>query len=184
MRLLLVCLAFWGQLAPKAPENPSRDSQPLEKSPYFAYVDREYIFTIEVVEPGIPLLNFVCMSDNENRLIAKDVRFELGNRKSAGKMFVIDTADPKQPMMVSSIAVHVRSSFGFRIEGDFEKAKELYGVTIRLGAEDFKLVPLTSPNFENLVLKVNRINLGSPDFSDDWQVLKLESMGSRSAARK
>jgi len=31
---------------------------------------------------------------------------------------------------------------------------------------------------------VNRLNLASPDFSDDWRVLKLELLGSRSPARK
>ena len=50
--------------------------------------------------------------------------------------------------------------------------------------EDFKLVPLTSFEFENLALKINRLNLGSPDFSDDWRVLKLDTLGARVPARK
>jgi hypothetical protein len=43
---------------------------------------------------------------------------------------------------------------------------------------------LTSFDFENLALKINRLNLDSPDFTDDWRVLKLEIMGSRESAKR
>jgi hypothetical protein len=77
-----------------------------------------------------------------------------------------------------------RSSFGVRIQGDFGDARELWGVTIRVGEEDFKLAPVSSLVFENLVLKVNKINLASPDFRDDWQALKLEVIGMRGPASR
>jgi hypothetical protein len=157
-------------------------SQPLEKSAYFAFVDHDYIFTIEIVKPGVPLLNFVSMTDQENSVPAKNIRLSLENRKVAVRFFTIDTGD--QPMAVSSMSVHRRSSFGFRLNGDFGDAKELLGVTIQMGTEDFKLVPLRSFDFETLAIKINRINLGSPDFSEDWRVLHMESMGARSPARK
>jgi hypothetical protein len=157
---------------------------PLEKSPYFAFVDRDYIFTIEVVKPGVPLLNFVSMKDEENRIYAKDIRLALDNRKAVAKLLSVETGEFRQPMSLASIAIHPRSSFGVRLDGDFEDAKELYGATIRLKDEDLQLVPLSSFDFESLVLKVNRLNLGSPDFSDDWRVLKMSVMGTRSPARK
>jgi len=53
-----------------------------------------------------------------------------------------------------------------------------------VGEEDMKLVPLASFDFENLALKVNRLNLRSPDFSDDWRILKLETMGTRERTRR
>jgi hypothetical protein len=152
---------------------------PLEKSAYFAFVDHDYIFTVEVVNPGVPLLNFVSMSDGVANLAAKQARLRLDNRTAIGTTFLVDTGDPKQPMITPSLTMHARSSFGVRIQGDFSNARELLGVTIRVGEEDFKLAPLTSLAFENLALKVNRINLGSPDFRDDWRVLNLETMGSR-----
>jgi hypothetical protein len=85
---------------------------------------------------------------------------------------------------MASLTMRPRSSFGVRIKGDFGAAKEFLGVTIQVGMEDFSLAPLTSLTFESLVLKVNRINLGSPDFRDDWRVLNLESVGSRSPAAR
>jgi hypothetical protein len=157
-------------------------SRPLEKSAYFAFVDHDYIFTIEVVKPGVPLLNFVSLTDQENSIPAKNIRLSLENRKVAPRFFTIETGD--QPISVSSAMVRPRSSFGLRLNGDFGSAKELWGATIQMGTEDFKLIPLRSFEFETLAIKVNRINLGSPDFSEDRRVLQLESMGTRSPARK
>jgi hypothetical protein len=163
---------------------PAVEKAPLEKSAYFAFVDRDYIFTVEVVKPGVPLLNFVSMTDEEQRVYAKDIRLALANRRGVAKLLTVETGDFQQPMSVASIAVHPRSSFGIRIDGDFDAARELHGVTIRLGDEDLELAPLSNFDFERLVIKVNRLNLGSPDFSDDWRVLKFEPLGRRSPARK
>jgi hypothetical protein len=160
---------------------PASDA-PIEKSACLAYVDREYIFTIEMVRPGVPLFNFVSMTNEENTIPAKNIRLTLENRKAVVKFFTIDTG--RDPMSVFSTAVHPRSSFGFRLNGEFGDAKELFGATVQMGADDFKLVPLKSFDFETLASKINRINLGSPDFSDDWRVLQLEPMGTRSRARK
>jgi hypothetical protein len=179
IQLLFLLLALLGQgTAPK-----TASIQPLEKSAYFAFVDRDYIFTLEVEKPGVPIFNFVSMTDQENAIPAKNIQLSLENHKVPVKFFTIDTGD-RDPMAVSSMTIHRRSSFGFKLNGDFDNAKELYGAAVRVGNENFTLVPLTSFDFEALAAKVNHINLGSPDFSDDWRVLKLESMGTRSRARK
>jgi hypothetical protein len=177
--ILFVALSTLGQ---GPPQPPGTEGKPLEKSAYFAFVDREFIFTLEVVKPGVPILNFVSLSDEEDSLFAKEIRVTFEDRRIPGRLFAADTGDPKQPIKMPSLHVHPRSSFGVRIEGEFDGAKELEGVEIRYGGETFKLAPLTSLGFENLVQKVNRINLGSPDFNDDWLILKFETLGTRSRA--
>jgi hypothetical protein len=157
---------------------------PLEKSAYFAFVGRDYIFTIEMVKPGVPLLNFVSMMERDIPIAAKNVRLILENRKAAGKIFAIEAGAFQQPMMVLNLTMHSRSSFGVRIDGDFGKAVEIYGAAIRIENEDFRLIPLNPFDFESLVLKVNRLNLGSPDFSEDWQVLQLKRLGTKSSLRR
>jgi hypothetical protein len=166
------------QQAPK-PE----DAQP-EKSSYLAFVDRDYMFTVEIVKPGVPLLNFVCMTDTEHSLQAKDIRLTLESRKVPARFFLVDTGDPKEPITTPSLKMKPHSSFGVSLRGDFGQEKDILGATITVGSEDLKLVPLTSFQFENLALKINRINLGSPDFSDDWQVLKFETIGTRGRNRR
>ena len=135
-----------------------------------------------MVKPGIPLFNFISMSDTQQLLPAKEVRLTLEGRRAPGKLFIVDTGDPKEPVVIPSVRLRAKSSFGVRLQGDFGDAKELLGVTVRCGPDDFFLVPLSSFDFENLALKVNRLNLGSPDLRDDWRVLKLEPMGTRAPA--
>jgi hypothetical protein len=176
-RWLLISLSLLCPLA-------HAENQPLEKSAYFAFADREYIFTIEIVEPGVPILNFVSMTDKDINLLAKNIRLALENRTITANVISIEAGDFQQPIARSALTMHPRSSFGVRIDGDLGPIKELFGATIRLGVEDFKLVPLKSYDFEALVQKVNRINLESPDFSEDLQVLRLQTLGTRSPARK
>ena len=180
--LLIISLLVLGQslaqLAGSAPESGHR-----LKSAYFAFVDREYIFTIEVVRPGVPIFNFVSMSEEDNTIFAKDIQLTLENQKASGRLFMVDTADPKEPMVMASLRMRARSSFGVRLDGDFGTAGELLGAAVRFGDQNFRLVPLTSFDFEKLAVKINSLNLGSPDFRDDWRVLKLEVLGKRTRIR-
>ena len=186
MRAFLMLLAVLVAKAITAPgATPAvQEDKTSEASSYFAFVDREYIFTIEIVKAGVPILNFVSMADEQKTLFANQTRFEVGNRRISGKLFQVDTGDPKEPLMTPSFRIRPRSSFGATVKGEFEDAKEFSKVTLQIESEVFTLAPLKGFDFENLVLKVNRINLNSPDFSDDWRVLKLEYLGTRAAARK
>jgi hypothetical protein len=172
---------FFGQTTPQAPAPEGGRSQ--SPSAYFAFVDHDYIFTLEIVKPGVPLLNFVSMTEADIKLQAKHIGIELENRKTAATLFSIETADPKQPIVAAFLTIHPRSSFGFRLDGPFGDAGQFVGVTIRLGNEELKLAPMENYDFEVLVSKVNRLNLGSPDFREDWHVLKLERLGRRSPVR-
>lgn len=159
-------------------------AKPLEQSPYYVFVDREFIFTLEMVKPGVPLFNFISMIDEERNLLAKQIQIILQTRKVPGKFFMVDTGDPKEPVIVPSVRIRPRSSFGVRLQGEFGTEKELLGATIRVAEEDFKLVPLASFDFEKLAMKINRLSLASPDFREDWRVLKLELLGTRQPARR
>jgi|WetSurMetagenome_2_1015567.scaffolds.fasta_scaffold206637_2 hypothetical protein len=180
---LLLCFSFIGQLPADTSNTVPPGKSPLEKSACFAFVDRDYIFTVEIVKPGIPLLNFVSMTDQNAKLQAKNVRFTLENRKAVAKVFSIETGSLSQAIPTVFLTMHPRSSFGVRVSGDFEYTQELLGVAIRLGSEELKLAPLSNFDFEILVSKVNQINLGSPDFSEDWRVLRLQKIGERSPVR-
>ncbi len=84
---LLLWFSFIGQLPADISSTVPPGNRPLEKSAWFAFVDRDYIFTVEIVKPGVPLLNFVSMTDEDAKLQAKNVRFTLENRKAAAKAF-------------------------------------------------------------------------------------------------
>jgi len=182
----MMALLILGSLLLQFPQQAAVQTvqEKIEKSSYFAFVDRDLIFTLEIIDEGVPIINFVSMVDEENLLRAEHVRLTLENRKVPGKFFLVDTGDPKEPVIIPSLRIKPRSAFGVRIQGDFGDAREVLGVTVGLGLVDFKLVPMSSFDFEKLVLKVNGINLGSPNFREDWRVLKLETMGSRKRLRR
>jgi hypothetical protein len=182
--LLLLLLQQPPIQVPAQTPQPGDEAKPVQKSAYLAFVDHDYIFTLEMVKAGIPLLNFVSMADKDQSLAATQVRLTLDNRKVPGRFLIVDTGSPDEPVTAPSLKMRPRSSFGVRLQGEFGGAREVWGATIGLENEDLKLVPLSSVEFENLVLKVNRINLGSPDFTDDWKALKLEQIGTRTAVRR
>lgn len=186
MYAILVLVLTGMQVIQSAPSRKPAEQPPktLEKSAWFAYVDRDYIFTCEVTKPGQIIFNFVSMSDDEELLSAKLVRVGFENRKVPATFFSIDTGNPKEPVIVPSIRLKPRSSFGVQLRGEFPAEPVLYDAVVGLSATDYDLVPLTSFEFENLALKVNRLNLGSPDFADDWRVLKLEAMGTKKPVRR
>jgi hypothetical protein len=181
MPILTAAMLLFFQMVGQAPRvaAPKPEDKPLDRSAYFAFVDRQFVFTVEIVKPGVPIFNFVSLADEDFNLLAKQVRLTVENRKVPGTFFLVDTGDPKEPIIVPSVRMRRKSSFGVTLRGDFGGLKEVLGVTITVGEEDFRLVPLGGFAFENLVLKVNRLNLGSPDLSDDWRVLKLENLGAR-----
>ena len=182
-----LCLLFWLSFIGQSPagdrERPAQQPPALEASAWFAFVDTDYIFTIEMVKPGVPLLNFVSMADKDAKLQANNVRLALENRKAAAKVFVIETGVSGQPMVTAFLTLRARTSFRVRMNGEFGKAEKILGASVRLGNEELKLAPLSSFEFEILASKVNQINLGSPDFSEDWRVLRLQKLGTRSLAR-
>jgi hypothetical protein len=181
----LILLLIFNQAVPApAPQEKAGNNTPQEKSGYFAFVDREFIFTVEFVKPGLPLFNFVSMIEEVRTLQAKETLLALENHKVPAQLYLVDTGDPKEPLVVPSLALRPRSSFGVSLRGEYGDAKEIYGARVRVADEDFHLAPLTSFEFENLVLKVNRLNLNSPDFRDDWRVLKLEAVGFRERVRR
>lgn len=181
---LLLCWASLLQIPADTPMPPAAARMPPAPSAYYAYADRDFIFTLEMVKPGVPLFNFVSMARRDIKLPAKNIRLVLGNRTAAGKAFAVEAGSFQRPMVVLSLTMHPRSSFGVRLEGDFGDAGEMHGAVIRAEDEEFQMVPLESFDFESLVLKVNRLNLNSPDFSQDWDTLQLKRLGTRKMARR
>ena len=91
--LLFFSVAWLTQAAPSQAPPGEGGAKPMEKSSWFAFVDREYIFTCEVTRPGEVLFNFVSMTDKEESLAAKLVRLTFDNRRVPATFFVIETGN-------------------------------------------------------------------------------------------
>ncbi len=87
-------------------------------------------------------------------------------------------------MVLERTASQLRERARTRLQPEFAEEKELIGVAVTLESEEFSLIALSSFDFENLALKLNRLNLRSPDLKDDWRVLKLTTLGTRAPVRR
>lgn len=147
--MMVLSLLIWLsaiQAAADTPEKAPQVNRTPVKSAYFAFVDRDFIFTIEVVKPGIPLLNFISMTDRDAKLQAKNIRLTLENRKIAAKVFAVETGGLSQPIPTAVLTIRPRSYFGVRLSGDFEPFREILGATIRMGSEE-----LSWPPFQTMI---------------------------------
>lgn len=147
---------------------------------WFAFVDYEFLFTLELVRPGTPILNFVNMGRSSPYLNVSEIRLVSGIKLYRPQLFRIDTSDDKDPMRIASLHVLPKSSFGLTLMGqDIRELESIDKVTIKLGSNQFYLQALEEAAFETLVKKVNQISLISPDIREDFRVLDLRPLGRR-----
>lgn len=169
---VVLCLASIGWSVPT-----HQDDAPSKR--HFLFLDYEFIFTLELVQSGIPILNFINLGTKSYNLQASDVRIIAGIKLYKPRLFDVETADPNDPLRVSSIRIRPRSSFGITLIGDLAPVSEIDRVSIKLGQNHFDLRSISSKSFDTLSEKIMRINLLSPNIRDDFRVLELKSMGWR-----
>ena len=147
----------------------------------FAFVDYDFIFTLELVRPGVPILNFVHAGKGNYFLKADEIRIIAGIKLYRPRLFEVDTSVAKDPMRISGLRVHPHSSFGLTLVGDLAGLEAIDKVTVKLGADLFQLQPMDKTAFEVLAKQVNQLNLLSPDIREDFRVLEIRPCGSRKA---
>jgi hypothetical protein len=147
---------------------------------WFAFVDYEFLFTLELVRPGTPILNFINMGRSSPYLNVAEIRLVSGIKLYRPQLFRIDTSDDKDPMRIASLHVLPKSSFGLILMGqDIRELESIDKVTIKLGSNQFYLQALEEAAFETLVKKANQLSLISPDIREDFRVLDLRPLGRR-----
>jgi hypothetical protein len=168
----IVSLAFafslWGA---QEPEKASKR--------HFIFLDQEFIFTLELVQAGVPILNFVNLGSGNYHLQAPEVRIISGIKLYRPRLFDVETSDRRDPLRVGSLKIHPHSSFGVTLMGDLSQVTEIDRVTIQIGTDQFNLQSISAKAFDALSQKIGNINLLSPDIREDFRVLELQPLGQR-----
>lgn len=162
--------------------NPPVSQRPEDKQAsgkYFVYVDHDYIFTLELVDDKVPVLNFANITDKQQTLSPGSIQLFLRGRRYPVKFLVMDTGNDRETITIPSTKIYGHSSFGYALKGDFGKLEKLDRVVLKVGGEVFELEPISKNDFEMLALKINRVNLASPDIRDDFRVLRIAQKGKR-----
>lgn len=158
-----------------------RPDEKAVRNKHFAFVDHQQVFTIEITESNVPILNFVNLTNGEFQLLPRNIVLMAEEKRLPVTFFQIDTGLEGQSITTSSVKVRAYSSFGVALKGDFAGISKLDKVAIRLAKESFELEPMSPTEFDQLALKINKINLKSPDIRDDYRILRIKPLGSRKA---
>lgn len=173
---MAICLA--------GPMAASTDQDQGVLSPYFVYIDTNFIWTLEIVpdpyDRPIPILNIITLDRGEWDFKPVQVSLVNADGQTADvKRFSINTGVEGEPYITNYLKVLGNSFIGVDLVGKFEDFRQLSEVRIELGENLFRLEPVRPLVFESLVSKIGAINVESPDIRDDFRVLGIRSFGTR-----
>jgi hypothetical protein len=159
--------------------SPIRGAEPQPTRHHFIFLDQEFILTLELVRPGIPIFNFINLGNGTFQLPATDIRMISGIKLFRPELFDVETSNRQDPLRVGSLKVRPHSSFGVTLKGNLESVQEIDRVTVELGLNRFEMQAISLPEFESLSRKIAQLNLISPDIREDFRVLELKPLGTR-----
>ncbi len=176
-------LLWWAALQP-APE-PRLEKR--DQSSCHIYIDEQVIWTVEIVEefdqPPVPIVNIITFEIEEAPLKPEQIRlFNPHERTAEVKRFAIETGF--EPYLTSYLRVLPSSFIGFDLEGKFEGFSEPVRVVIELAETEYALQAVDCLDYEMLAQRINKVNFDSPDVREDFAILRIPHVGSRSLVRK
>lgn len=180
IHLALTAPAAAGQLSP------TDTREAATASACHAFVDFENIWTVELIrsrdEEITPILNIITFTKGEWDLRPDQIHiFNREGKEARIKRFALDTGVPGDAYKSNYLKVLGNSFVGVDLEGklkvkDFPTSPR---VTIDLAHHRFELQPLDCEAFDNLAVRINKINFNSPDIRDDFDLIKIPHLGRR-----
>lgn len=168
---------------------PESEPKKVERSRCHCFIDYENIWTFEMVQnhegERVPILNIITFKPGEWELKPAQVQvFNAKNRPARIDKFSIDTGIEDEPYNVNNLKVLGNGFIGVDLLGKFDDYGEPTKVLIDLGDSRFELRPMDCMEFDMLAEQINKINFDSPQIKEDFDTLKIEHKGSRSARPK
>lgn len=158
----------------------------LDQSRCHCFVDYENIWTFEMVQSQegkrVPILNIITFTPGQWELRPTQIHIRNKNNKEARvEKFSIDTGIAEEPYMSSTLKVLGNGFIGVDLMGNYDDFGEPTKVMIDLGDQRFDLQPMDCLEFEMLAEQINKINFDSPKVKDDFDILKIEPIGTKAA---
>ena len=146
----------------------------------FAFVGQQYIMTAEVAGPHEFILNFVNLS--EYVIVVQPSEFIYEGESGQfyiGQVFDQQTKGTRGETYRYSASILLTSlSFkGLNILGAFHELDQIVELSIRIGAKRFYLEPLEKSQFDQVVARVENLDLASSDLPGVMRAQNLTEMG-------
>ncbi len=162
---------------------PALAAEPPKASLCHAFVDYDFILTLEVVRSRAtvtPIFNVVSLAAGEWELQPGQFKVVDGQgRPIPVENFSFDTGDPNNPQQAPYLKLRGGDSAGFDLVGPFSTVDALSRVSLDLGKERLVLQPVDCDEFEELLDRVGRLEFGSGNVMGAFQTLNLQLMGER-----
>ncbi len=162
---------------------PHLAAEPLKASLCHAFVDYDFILTLEVVRSKAtvtPIFNMVSLAAGEWELQPGQFKVVDSQGKPVPvENFSFDTGDPNNPQRAPYLKLRGGDSAGFDLVGPFSTVDAISRVSLDLGKERLVLEPMDCDAFEDLLDRVSRLDFGSGNVMGAFQTLNLQLMGER-----
>jgi len=173
--LAIICL-IPAQARAQTDNRKSKIENPLA----FAYVGRNYIVTAEPAGAHSFMINVINLSDYVIVVQPQDFiyRGESG-RCYIGQVFEMehkDTRGEAQRYTASSL-LRERTFAGLKITGVFHEQSEIEELSIRIGARRFFMQPMEKNSFEQLVGKIQNLDIENPNSAAELASANIQEMG-------
>ena len=177
-----VCL-----MSPQAPSQTNNQQSKIQNPQFdnpkytsFAYVSRNYIITAEPAGARSFMINVINLSDYVIVVQPQDFiyRGESG-RCYIGQVFEIqhkDTRGETQRYTASSL-IRERMFAGLKITGVFHEQDAIEELSVRIGARRFFMQPMEKNAFEQLVSKIQNLDIENPDSAAELASANIQEMG-------
>ena len=152
----------------------------FENPKTFAFANHRYVITAEIADENSFVVNFINLSDFV--LVVQPADFiyrSASGRHYIGQVYELEHKDSRGVMQKYSASVLIQDhSFkGLNIVGLFREQDQIEELSIRIGGSRFYLQPFEKTQFEELLRKIEKLDLNSADVSQMFQDLFIEEAG-------
>lgn len=179
--LLLCLLPGLSGLSTARAQSPDK---PPKTSSCHAFIDDSAIWTLEVVKDSsgkhTPILNIITFIKGKWDFETKDIHiWNEAGREADVKRLSMDTGVPDDAYVTTYLKILGNSFIGFDLVGDFEDFSQPARVAVDLARYRFELQPVDCLQFDDLAQRINKVNFDSPNVEQDYQILKIPSLGQK-----
>ncbi len=158
MKMLTAYLGLWLAIHVWSPAGQAAQPGFL----HFLYVSNQRVVTLEIVDQGETILNFINLGKNFEVLQSTHLLIlDSTGGGYRGHLFKRDRADEEGQAFQVTDLVEPRQFKGYSILGNFRFKAPPVAVFLRLGARILELTPLTPEEFEKAADKVGNLDLGA-----------------------
>lgn len=146
----------------------------------FAFVNPNYVITAESAGEHTFIVNFINLSDFVIVVQPCDFIYRsAAGRHYIGQVYELDHKNTLGEMQKYSASILIRghSYEGLNVVGLFREKDQIEELSIRIGAKRFYLQPMEQSRFEQLVRKIETLNLDSTSVTAMFEEANIQRTG-------